>query len=312
MRRYSEWCIERLILFNGILSIAAVILIFFFLTKEGIHLFKEYSFGQFLFGKGWYPISEPAKFGILPLLLGSLWVTAGATLIAVPLGVASAGDFSIQSYSKAISLDPKNPANYVAVARVYVAQADLIDAQMRISGASNDLIQQRDAIFAKAELHLVKALELKNDFTPARFLLVQVFDREGKIVDAINRAFEIAQFNPDDVGSLFQLGFLYYKNGQFSESRIVLERAVGISPNYSNARYFLGLIYDRQGDRDSAIIQFVQIENLNPDNAEVKQILANLRAKKEALFGIVPPPQQRTEAPVREGAESPVNPVKRK
>ena len=240
------------------------------------------------------------------MLLGSIYENI------VPLGVASAGDFSIQSYSKAISLDPKNPANYVAVARVYVAQADLIDAQMRISGASNDLIQQRDAIFAKAELHLVKALELKNDFTPARFLLVQVFDREGKIVDAINRAFEIAQFNPDDVGSLFQLGFLYYKNGQFSESRIVLERAVGISPNYSNARYFLGLIYDRQGDRDSAIIQFVQIENLNPDNAEVKQILANLRAKKEALFGIVPPPQQRTEAPVREGAESPVNPVKRK
>src|SRR3989338_7903214 len=90
MRRYSEWCIERLILFNGILSIAAVILIFFFLTKEGIHLFKEYSFGQFLFGKGWSPISEPPRFGILPLLLGSLWVTAGATLIAVPLGVASA------------------------------------------------------------------------------------------------------------------------------------------------------------------------------------------------------------------------------
>ncbi|MBI1977048.1 MAG: phosphate ABC transporter permease subunit PstC [Candidatus Omnitrophica bacterium] len=90
MKRCSEWFIERLILLNGILSIAAVILIFFFLTKEGIQLFKEYSFSQFLFGKGWYPISEPPKFGILPLLLGSLWVTVGATLIAVPLGVASA------------------------------------------------------------------------------------------------------------------------------------------------------------------------------------------------------------------------------
>ncbi len=90
MKRPTEWFIERWILFNGIFSIAAVGLIFFFLTKEGFNLFKHYPLKDFLSGRQWYPISEPPKFGILPLILGSFWVTAGATLIAVPLGVASA------------------------------------------------------------------------------------------------------------------------------------------------------------------------------------------------------------------------------
>lgn len=241
------------------------------------------------------------------VLLGSIYENL------IPF-VAGAGDFAVSNYSKAVSLDPQNPTNYVATARVYIAQADLVGAQIKASGESGDLVQQRNALLAKAESSLTKALELKNDFAPARFLLVQVFDKEGKIVDAINRAFEIVQLNPNDVGSLFQLGFLYYKNGQFSESRVVFERAVTIAPNYSNARYFLGLIYDRQGNRESAITQFVQIETFNSDNQEVKQILVNLRAKKSALFGIVPPavaPQNRAEAPIQEGARVPVQGLKK-
>jgi phosphate transport system permease protein len=41
-------------------------------------------------GVDWYPISEPPKFGLVPLVLGTLWVSAGALAIAVPLGIASA------------------------------------------------------------------------------------------------------------------------------------------------------------------------------------------------------------------------------
>ncbi|MBI2053212.1 MAG: hypothetical protein HYT41_00490, partial [Candidatus Sungbacteria bacterium] len=48
---------------------------------------------------------------------------------------------------------------------------------------------------------------------------------------------------------------------------------------------------------------FMRIEKLNPDNAEVKRILANLAAGKPALDGIVPPaspPEKRKDAPVSE------------
>ncbi|MBN1274168.1 MAG: phosphate ABC transporter permease subunit PstC [Candidatus Aminicenantes bacterium] len=60
------------------------------LFVEGIPVFKDVKVFDFIFGKYWYPTHEEAEFGILPLILGSLWVTFGAVLICVPLGVGSA------------------------------------------------------------------------------------------------------------------------------------------------------------------------------------------------------------------------------
>lgn len=196
--------------------------------------------------------------------------------------IADAANFALSSYSSAVSVDPKNPSHHLALARVLIAVKDL----------------------DKATAHLEEAVRLKNDYAPARFLLVQVYDSEGKITDAVKRAEELVSLNINDVGALFQLGFLYYKNNEFDKSRQVFERVVELSTNYSNARYFLGLIYDKAGEREKAIAQFEKVSELNPDNAEVKQILANLKSKKPALAGIAPPapaPQNRKEAPVSEG-----------
>jgi phosphate transport system permease protein len=89
-RKIKEFVIEKLIFLSGIASIVFVALIFIFLFREGFSLFKTIGLGDFLGGKFWYPISDPPKLGILPLILGSLLVTAGAIALAVPLGIASA------------------------------------------------------------------------------------------------------------------------------------------------------------------------------------------------------------------------------
>ncbi len=90
MRKFKEFVIEKLILLCGLASIFFVVLIFLFLLKEGLAVFKTVSPFNFLFGKSWYPISEPPQLGILPLILGSLLVTLGAAIISVPIGVACA------------------------------------------------------------------------------------------------------------------------------------------------------------------------------------------------------------------------------
>ncbi len=90
LKSVKEFVIEKLIYLCGIISILIVVLIFIFLAKEGFSLFKTASLKDFLFGEKWYPISDPPSFGILPLILGSLFVTLGATIISVPIGVASA------------------------------------------------------------------------------------------------------------------------------------------------------------------------------------------------------------------------------
>ena len=52
---------------------------------------------------------------------------------------------------------------------------------------------------------------------------------------------------PQNVGILFQLGFLKYLNKDYSGSIDALARATTIQPNYSNAKYFLGLSYSKVG-----------------------------------------------------------------
>lgn len=89
-RAVKEFVVEKLIFLSGIASIVFVALIFFFLLREGVALFKTIALGDFLSGRFWYPISDPPKLGILPLILGSLLVTAGAILLAVPLGISAA------------------------------------------------------------------------------------------------------------------------------------------------------------------------------------------------------------------------------
>lgn len=89
-RKITEFFIEGAIFLAGALSIVFVFLIFIFLLKEGLALFRSVSPQNFLLGKDWYPISHPPRFGALSLVLGSLWITAGAIFIAVPVGVACA------------------------------------------------------------------------------------------------------------------------------------------------------------------------------------------------------------------------------
>ena len=90
MKKSVEFIIEKAILLSGAASIVFVVLIFIFLLKEGLSLFSEVNLFSFLFGRNWYPISDPPQFGILPLILGSFFVTFGAIVIAVPLGMAAA------------------------------------------------------------------------------------------------------------------------------------------------------------------------------------------------------------------------------
>jgi phosphate transport system permease protein len=84
---WGEFVITRLIRASGYSAIIFVALIFFFLVREGLPTFGEVELSS-LTSIRWYPIED--RFGILPLITGSLIVTIGATLIAVPFGIGTA------------------------------------------------------------------------------------------------------------------------------------------------------------------------------------------------------------------------------
>jgi phosphate transport system permease protein len=84
---FLEFVIERIVQVTGISAVILVILIFFFLIREGLPAFFDVNLAS-LFSKRWYPIEN--YFGLMPLILGSLIITFGAALIALPLGLATA------------------------------------------------------------------------------------------------------------------------------------------------------------------------------------------------------------------------------
>jgi len=85
--RWGEFFVESGIRILGFSTIGFVLLIFFFLLREGLPAFTKVPLGN-LFGTRWYPTFD--LFGTLPLLLGSILVTITAIAIALPLGVATA------------------------------------------------------------------------------------------------------------------------------------------------------------------------------------------------------------------------------
>lgn len=88
MKNLKETAMKVVFLIAALVSIAAVILICVFLFASGIPAISEIGLFNFLFGTEWRP--ENNLFGILPMIIGSVYVTAGALLIGVPVGILTA------------------------------------------------------------------------------------------------------------------------------------------------------------------------------------------------------------------------------
>ncbi len=84
---FAEFAAERLIKASGVMAIVFVFLIFAFLLREGLPAFTEVPLGDLL-SMRWYPTES--YFGLLPLIFGSLVVTIGAAIIAMPIGLLTA------------------------------------------------------------------------------------------------------------------------------------------------------------------------------------------------------------------------------
>jgi len=223
------------------------------------------------------------------------WQTRGQIYAQMIGWSTGAFDWAVASYEKALDLEPNNPYLLVELGRTYIAQARLTEDK-----------QEQDRLLSQAEENIVTALQNKPDYAPAAYQMAAIYNLQGKIdetiavLESIKRASSlITDYDPmSDVQLAFQLGVLYLNQNQLEKAQVELERAVALSPTYSNARYFLGLIYDKQGQKNKAIEQFERISKLNPDNQEVAGILANLKSGQPIQAGETP-----QELPIKETPE---------
>lgn len=88
--RARETVMHFVFLATATASIISVLLISAFIFMTGIPAIAEIGLGEFVLGRNWFPRHTPAQFGIFPMIVSSIYVTIGAVVFGVPLGVLTA------------------------------------------------------------------------------------------------------------------------------------------------------------------------------------------------------------------------------
>ncbi|MDP3735244.1 MAG: tetratricopeptide repeat protein [bacterium] len=208
------------------------------------------------------------------------WLVLGDVYTSiVPLKIEGAYGQAKDAYDRARALNPTHPAILLALARLEAARGE--------NGSARDLVKD--------------ALNMKNNYSEAIFFLSQLDIAAGNLDEALKSVESASLLEPNNPLIFFQLGLLRYNGESWDNAIAAFERAVLLNDVYANARYFLGLSYARVGRTADALTQFEVVARYNPDNAEVKTVVANLRAGREPFAGAdVKPPEEREELPIAE------------
>ncbi len=107
MNKTRERIGEIIFLLSAAMSVFLILLIIFFIFSEGIKFVNEYGLVPFITGKVWKPTAGNPRFGIYPMIVGSIIVTILSTIIALPFGLATSvfmAYYAKKSYSPLKSL----------------------------------------------------------------------------------------------------------------------------------------------------------------------------------------------------------------
>jgi len=84
--------------------------------------------------------------------------------------------------------------------------------------------------------------------------------------------------SPFSVDAHFQLGRIYYNEGEYDKAAEQFQTAIALFPNHSNSLYSLALVYEKQGDYDKALELMKRVGELNMGNQDIEDKIAALQA----------------------------------
>jgi tetratricopeptide (TPR) repeat protein len=207
--------------------------------------------------------------------MGRVWEALSSPQVTI----AGSYEAAQTNYLKALEKNPKNPAILVMLAKLAVNHSDL----------------------KTAEKYTLDAISAKKNYLDAYFLLTQIEVASNNIKVAIDSTTAASIIDPTNPATFFQLGLLKYNVSDLNGAIQAFEKATSMTPDYANAKYFLGLSYELAKQHDKAIKQFEDLKVTNPDSVEVRDILANLKAGRPALYKAEEPkPEKGKKLPVKE------------
>ncbi len=126
--------------------------------------------------------------------------------------------------------------------------------------------------------NLGKAVALKPDLASAYYLASQIYVAKSDANNALLAAAEAARYAPNDPLAWYNAGAIAYAGGAYQDAAIAMQQALALQSQYANAMYVLGLSLFQLDQTANAITVFEALNQLDPNQPIVQQILTNLRA----------------------------------
>lgn len=180
--------------------------------------------------------------------------------LAIPFEKEKGYSLAKQAYEQAVALYPNNPYLYVMLAR------------LEASAGTKEGVRTQ----------LTEALKKKQNFADALYLMSQLEASDQKIDEALAYAIEAVKSAPNDPLVYVQAGLLFYGKKDYQNAVLALNTALEKDPNNANVAYFLALSLRDGGRPDLAKAIAEQLLQRNPENEDVKALVASLEARPVA------------------------------
>jgi len=187
----------------------------------------------------------------------ALWENLATMYENAAMLVPEASTWAQKSIEEAILLEPNNPSLYLHLGNIYLQAKD-----------SDKALEQYK-----------KSLEIKNDYVEAYLALANVYELKKDLNKAIESYLFILPVANQNSQVLFNLGRLLYnrkEKGDWDIAEKLWLEAVRIQPDYSNALYSLGLLYEVRGDNVNALNYYYKVKDLNLDNSLIQNKINSL------------------------------------
>jgi len=182
-------------------------------------------------------------------------------------------------YDQAIELEPNNPSLYLTLGSIYFIQAQTIQVRINSSqeatGEEGDLTTATQNALDKTK----KATELKSDYEEAEALYAQILEFQGKFSEAVDYLNSALAANSASLTLLEERGKSLLAQDKLEEAQNDFLTILALAPNHANARYWLALVYEQQGDKDQAIAELEQVLKTNPNNSLIIQKISQLKGE---------------------------------
>ena len=172
--------------------------------------------------------------------------------LLIPLKIDGVSDAATDAYQHAITLVPNYPKPYLSLATFYLDSGDSADAK----------------IYAQ------KALDQKSNYTDASIILAQISASSGDMATALQILQNATDADSTDPDGYFNLGLLHYNSGDYADAISAFNQTLNLNNQYLSAWYYLALADQKTGNTKDATTILTALHTRLPNDHNVANALA--------------------------------------